>query len=282
VLPEQVESASEPFLSQILSTLFEEEQTIRFSSRPKLALEMIFIKIFQIKPALSINTLIAKLDDLKTDILKTGDSGPLTSLSNQIETPQKDDRSPNNDIDPYLNKMQATEERTGLSAGAQSTEKKNFQNNPPDAYIDKAPQGPPETPSDINAALKYTKNEGLDTSWANIKKIFEKDHPPIGACLKKSALKKLSEESMELEVSGTNFDINRIRKDKSMVIIRKIFRNYFGKRIEIVIEAKPDVKVDLKEKNDKENKLRKDARSHPVVEEAIKVLNPKNVNINIL
>ena len=50
----QVKTISEVYLNQVFNILFNEETTIRFSAQPKLALEMAFIKMFQIKPALSI------------------------------------------------------------------------------------------------------------------------------------------------------------------------------------------------------------------------------------
>ena len=87
---------------------------------------------------------------------------------------------------------------------------------------------------------------------------------------------------MELEVFGTNYEINRVRNDKSMVVIRKVFRAYFGKKMDVIILAKPNDDTDYQTKRDLENELRREAKSHPLVEEAIKTLNPKQINIKIL
>jgi DNA polymerase-3 subunit gamma/tau len=61
----QVKDVSAAYLNQIFDLLFKEESTIKFSTQPKLALEMAFIRMFQIKPALPIDVLIDKLDHLK-------------------------------------------------------------------------------------------------------------------------------------------------------------------------------------------------------------------------
>ncbi|MEW6671430.1 MAG: DNA polymerase III subunit gamma/tau [Thermodesulfobacteriota bacterium] len=53
------------FLNQIFDLLFREEAAVKLSAQPKLALEMILIKLFQIKPALPIEELISKLDALQ-------------------------------------------------------------------------------------------------------------------------------------------------------------------------------------------------------------------------
>ncbi len=68
----QTTGVSEMFLTRILDALFQEEPAIRYSARPKAALEMLFIKLLDTTPTLSIDELIQKIDALKT-ALDTGD-----------------------------------------------------------------------------------------------------------------------------------------------------------------------------------------------------------------
>ena len=68
MMRDQIKGVSKIFLDQIFNLLFQEEVTIGYSTQPKLALEMVFIKMFQIKPALPIDVLIEKLDTLRKDI----------------------------------------------------------------------------------------------------------------------------------------------------------------------------------------------------------------------
>jgi len=65
---DQVKEVPATFLNQLFELLFREEIAILNSTQPKLAIEMVFIKMFQIKPALPIDVLIEKLDNLRKDI----------------------------------------------------------------------------------------------------------------------------------------------------------------------------------------------------------------------
>jgi len=68
---DQVKEVARTFLNQILDLLFKEEVSILNSTQPRLAIEMVFIKMFQMKPALPIDVLIEKLDNLRKDIFET-------------------------------------------------------------------------------------------------------------------------------------------------------------------------------------------------------------------
>jgi DNA polymerase-3 subunit gamma/tau len=70
ILQNLVKETSPLFLNQVIHVLFKEEAFIRFSSQPRIALEMALIKLVQIVPALPIDTLIQKIDALRTDASK--------------------------------------------------------------------------------------------------------------------------------------------------------------------------------------------------------------------
>ena len=61
----QLGSVSPLLLNQILDVLLAAEKTVRWSSRPRLALEVALIKLARIKPALPIDALIRRLDKLQ-------------------------------------------------------------------------------------------------------------------------------------------------------------------------------------------------------------------------
>jgi DNA polymerase-3 subunit gamma/tau len=67
-MAEQTRELPYAVLNQIFDQLFREEAAIRLSSDPKLALEMAFIRLAQMKPALPIDELIDKLDQLRQEI----------------------------------------------------------------------------------------------------------------------------------------------------------------------------------------------------------------------
>jgi DNA polymerase-3 subunit gamma/tau len=67
-MAEQTREVPFAVLNQIFDKLFREEASIRLSSDPKLALEMAFIRLDQMKPALPIDELIDKLDLLRQEL----------------------------------------------------------------------------------------------------------------------------------------------------------------------------------------------------------------------
>jgi DNA polymerase III subunit gamma/tau len=67
-LNEQAADVAESRLVQIFDFLFQIEPSIKLSSQPKMALEIAFMKLFQIPPALAIDTLIDRLDRLRESV----------------------------------------------------------------------------------------------------------------------------------------------------------------------------------------------------------------------
>ena len=71
LMRDQVKEVSRIFLNQILDLFFKKEVLILNSTQPRLAIEMVFIRMFQMKPVLPIDILIEKLDNLRKDIYET-------------------------------------------------------------------------------------------------------------------------------------------------------------------------------------------------------------------
>ncbi len=78
----QVANLPSPHISQLLDVLFKEEPSVRYSSQPKMALEIAFIRMCQLKPALSVDELIEKLGRLKEAI----DAGAAINVISEIRT----------------------------------------------------------------------------------------------------------------------------------------------------------------------------------------------------
>ena len=68
----QVAAVDQLYLLQVFDLLFQAESAVKFSSQPRYALEMVFLKLFQTPPAVSIDALIEQLDSLReTNALNT-------------------------------------------------------------------------------------------------------------------------------------------------------------------------------------------------------------------
>jgi DNA polymerase-3 subunit gamma/tau len=68
LIRDQIKDIPMIYLNQILHVLLKEGENMRYAGRPKLAFEMVLIKVLHIKPALLIDDFIEKLDRLKTDV----------------------------------------------------------------------------------------------------------------------------------------------------------------------------------------------------------------------
>jgi DNA polymerase-3 subunit gamma/tau len=84
-MAEQTREVPLAVLNQIFDQLFREEAPIRLSSDPKLALEMAFIRLDQMKPALPIDLLIDKLDLLRQEIHNS--PGGLSEQKMEVKSP---------------------------------------------------------------------------------------------------------------------------------------------------------------------------------------------------
>jgi len=67
-MQKQVENISSESINQVFTTLFQAEAGIRLSPQPKIALEMLFIKLAQLKPVASFDEIIKKIDLLAKGI----------------------------------------------------------------------------------------------------------------------------------------------------------------------------------------------------------------------
>ena len=255
LMANQVKDISEAYLNQLFNILFNEETTIGFSAQPKLALEMAFIKMFQIKPALTIDELIDKLDTLRQE------TGPIQG-------------------------KELCETQTSYGPGKSKIE-------PPDKLPDK-PQHKkdklPDTP-DRQQDIKETENPGaatisnssfdLNSTWNRLFEIISKKHPSLAANLANCTLKSLTDQSLEIEVNGNAFNAQMVRRSKNMTILKNICKDFFSKNMKIIITEKIDSN-NTKNKKKRDNHLKKEALSHPLITDAIEIFNGKAVDVKII
>ena len=236
LMRDQAKNVSPVFLNQIFDLLFKEEPAIRFSAQPKLGLEMLFFKMFQIKPAMPIDLLIEKLDNLKN------------------ETYEKRGQEISEDQASY-------------------------------GYHEKGAEGPMETKAlkDSAAQAHVSGQDNLDLTWERLLDIFLKNSPMLAASLKKCALKRLTEHSLEIEINGNGFNVDMIKRSKNVAIIEKVCEDFFGKSMDLTLTVKDSQKKDNQEhKIDKESRLKQEALSHSLVADTIEIFNGRVLDVKIL
>jgi DNA polymerase-3 subunit gamma/tau len=253
LMADQIRNVSDTYLSQILDILFKEESAIHFSSQPKLALEMAFIRIFQTKPAMPIDALIKKLDDLKNGIYE------LPAASREIQAPA----SP------------------ATSAEPQPIPKPQVQSPPP--HIEPEPPEPelpePEQPEPEPAAF-FDPESDPEANWQRLTHLISKASRVLGPLLEKCSLKDLSDARLEIEIGGNGFNVSTINKKEQL--IKKICNDFFKKEIELVITAGDTQNEDRQQKRNETEQLKKEALADPLVEAALEIFSGRVSEIKVL
>ncbi len=240
----QTETVSSGVLNQILDDLFRMETSIRLATDTKLAFEMAVIRMDQMKPVLPIDELIDKLDLLRKEI----HGQPGTGIA-----------APNQDSDPVItgSKQQTVDQKseTGIDPLSPTSE-------PPPAVDNPA--------------------SDLETTWRQLYDIICQKNPSLGASLTKCRLKKVSAESIEIEVLDNGFTLNMLMRDKNKSILEQIFTAYFGaeKAVKLATAAEMDAQSP-KKKSQNEQRQKQKALSHPLVADAIEIFNGKLIDVKL-
>lgn len=241
LMDEQLNPHSASSISQFLDILFKEEAAVKFSSHPKLALEMIFIRMFEIKPALPIDTLIDKLDALNPD-----------------------------SEDATRHQIAETKSTYTTSTGGVKNQAPGAGERPTESHEPKAGAEPKEHKG--SGRMAHT---DPDSVWAEIFQLISNAQPSLAASIKESRLKNISETGLEIEINGNDFNLKMVMRDKNLSLIQEICDQYFGRKLKINIIPKK-IKNDIK-KND--NQLKNKALTHPLVSDTLEILGGKIIAV---
>ena len=248
-IEEQVKQAKQisvSALNQIFDLLFKEEAAVRLSTNPKMALEMVLIKLLQARPALPIDALINKLDDLRQEILPAGHR-PENALSPTIPLLQEKEFSSQSRMQPASGDLTGGPERSASETISSATK-------------------PDEDPAAI---------------WQQVIESIAHKNPSLAANLAKCQIKKTTGASLEIEVPGNGFTLNMIQREKNMVVLKQVCADITGKRHEIRFTS-GDPMVDKHRKKKKDNQLKQKALNHPLVADAIEIFGGKLLDVKIL
>jgi len=238
----QVEDISPLYLNQILDVLFSEERHIRGSSRPQMAFEVVMIKLLNIRPALPIGDLIQKIDEIQQHIVRGGQPS-LSETQKRFETA-----------------------RDKPTTGS-DTDSKTL----PSVSSDLPEQDPGATQSQDQPDL-----------WQSILDVISERYPSLAPNLTHSRLVKQSQNTIEIEVNGSRFNYQRMKRKENIHILENIAASFFGHRVAVVIRAGTNTNGQPKrEKINTANRLKQDLLHHPLVADAIEIFNGKLVDIKV-
>jgi DNA polymerase-3 subunit gamma/tau len=249
---EQIEAQSRQIsaagLNQIFDLLFREEASIRLAPQPKLALEMAFIRLFQLRPTLPIDDLIEKLDQLRQEIAASQEAGNITS-------------------------PKAEKSSTQMVPGLRT-----------DQNDDQPPANTPSEPAEVQTPSKGSREDSPSNRTAVWNAVYEQisqKNPSLAANLAKCSLKKISEDRIEIDVIGNGFTLNMIQREKNIAFLKKVFADYFGKEMRIILNTTVDPNENSQKKKEKNNQLKQNALHHPLVADAIDIFDGKLIDVKI-
>ena len=234
-------------LNRIFDILFKEEFLIRQTRQPKLVLEMMFIKLLQIKPVLPIDMLIEKLDNLKKDF-------------HTIHTDHTDHTDTTNI---------PAENIADVTNGSKSKPKGSV----------RQASTPDETKP--SAEKIFDPDGNYNQTWEKFVDIIAEEHPSLAASLTNCALQKLTDQKLEIE-AGTTYNLNVISRNDNMSIIKKTCMDFFGKKLNFIINTKSNLNDQNLPGTSNNGRLKKKALNNPLVADAIEVFNGKILDVKIL
>ena len=210
---------------------------------------MIFFRMLQIKPILPIDELIDKLDHLRKEISQeTGDS---------IETDRN--QNPERSLKNLAKSHQSDDPQQSTATDIDDT---SF--------------------SEAPATSKIGSDIDIEEAWEKIQHIISDKNPSLAATLTRCKLKQPTPDRLEIEVTGNGFNLNQIRRDRNLNIIKKVCREVFAREMAIVITAGKDTGDDNRKKKIESNRLKTEALSHSLVADALEIFDGKVVDVKII
>ncbi len=269
---------TEIYLGRLVDLLLKEETSVRFSAQPRVALEMVFIRMLQVKPMLPIDSLIEKIDALRQN-LPAADAAPARISHPREAVPAEVDEVDDASADTVP--AQKDDVQREDDADLESDLGYGSQWGPEDLEDAAAGSGdlvPRVRPDD---GFGYEPGEPPERVWEKLVEKISATSRPLGACLGKCALKSLEDGRIEILTSGGNTSsANRIQKNSD--IIREACREFFSREMELVIKADGDYEAAQKGRFETTELLKKEALEHPLVAAAIEIFEGKVTDIQVL
>lgn len=244
----QVASQSISHLEQMLDFFAREETAVRLSTQPKLAMEMALVRLARLKPVLSIDTLIERLDVLRQELSQRPLAKSDAVFGDTLVAPEPDD------------------------AGAVMEEKAAY----PKVTDPVGVEAPGPTAAKKNPQRKPTE------TWQAVLSEISKNHQSLAPNFLNSKLLRIDGKHLEIEVNGTPFNLSRVRLSKNMELLKAVCGKVVGSDVEIRIIEKLSETEDTTAVKMKENQMRAEAMGHPIVNDVMEVLDAKIVDVKIL
>ncbi len=227
-IKEQTTEISALFLHQILTLLLAEEEAIRFSSRPRIAAEMVFIKLLYTQPALPLDHLIEKIEALKNQFLSWEHNEPLPDAA----TAKKPEAVSTSSPDPEAGKIQESSRPYEIN----TKEKSNSSSLPTESLAIDAAENSANSASIDQTAPEVSLPRDQAAVWEEILSIVDERNPKLAASLINSTLSKMNQQTLEIDIYGSRINLEILTRPKSMAELQQICAEVLNvPRIDITI-----------------------------------------------
>lgn len=288
IMARQAEAVTEPYISQVLNTLFADEWRVRQSVSPKIAMEMTFFKLLQIRPALSMDALIESLDQLKSGVSPSPPSaaGPTQAQSpHTTQTGAKaapatiPDPEENTAADDTASSAMAEQAAAAPVAQAAVQAPPDTPTEPPAAEL--SPEPAPHTPEEAAGTPPAAPADNPAETWEKLRRWVCEKSPALGACLTEGELEAFSDDKLDIRVRSDSANVNLLSRKKSINNLEKLCREFFGRPMQVAVNVEqPQSQAGNPKKQEKQ--LKEEALNHPLVDAAVKTFNGKIVDIKII
>lgn len=261
LMRQQVEGQPAAVIGQLLELLFQAENQMRYASQPRLALEMIFIRLLQARPALGIDTLIEKIDALQKGVLQ-GDE-PQEDAGSAPTAPRSAAPGPTTRMP---NKRQATPVGAPTSSASTTATATAIAEDEPI----------PEA----TTALPTAAMDDPQTVWEALIKEFDGNKPALANNL--SACRLMADEGggYTLTVAGNKFTVNNINKNLAMIQGR--LSEMMGSAVVLKIAQDRQSDQAVRQKKKEVDALKNAALGHPLVGEVVERFQGEVVEVKLL
>ena len=305
LLRQQGATISPAALSQLFDFLFKEESTVRFASQPKLAVEMVFFRLLSMRPILSIDELVLKLDALRSGLpeeppgmvvkaaandsmlrkKEAAKEKSVVSIAPVVEKREPPKAEPALQEAPETVKMAAIPLQGLKSADAPVVEKQNIEKQDVEAKDQGLPENKkPDNLKNDDADDHSQMDDGMpvqdDRLWTELLKLIRNQKPSLGSVLSNCRLIEIRDNCLKIEIDDNGYVIGLIKKNLPQ--LNQWCRQLAGRAIDLNLVTKGDPGKEKPDKKKQAAHLKNDALSHPVVLDAIEVFNGKVAEVKIL
>jgi len=267
-MKQQVADVPEPYLAQILDTLFESEWRIRQSSTPKLALEMIFFKLLSIKPALSIDSLIERLDALQ--------KGIIADAPQRLIPPKPGPENKSPDHEPAEDVYKRTD-KTKQGPKADPRQLTGTSRHETGRLI----ANKEDEKEDRTAGTMPSREMTLDETWKKLYEWISEKSATIGTCLSGGTLKAIKENRLIIEVNSHRANIHLLELKQTREHLDQLCSKFFKRPMQAEIRIDPEAISAAENKKKERQRLEKECLSHPMVRALQEKLGASIVEVKI-